>query len=52
MSHKKYRTARPITDKAKEKAQPNKVGATTYGIVGLGRFGRALALELAASGAE
>lgn len=30
----------------------NKNDSTTYGIVGLGRFGRALALELAAAGAE
>ena len=52
MSHKKYRPAVPLTDKAKEKAHQGKVGTTTYGIVGLGRFGRALALELAASGAE
>lgn len=30
----------------------NKNDSTTYGIVGLGRFGKALALELAAAGAE
>lgn len=30
----------------------NKSSKTTYGIVGLGRFGQALAQELAESGAE
>lgn len=54
MSHKAKNKANKAHDIVATKAQnkAKKKENTTYGIVGLGRFGFALAMELAASGAE